>query len=146
MNSTRLRIFATCEFSQVAKFCILRIFASCENFRKLRKFSQLEKSSGIFCSSKTEHLQQNKTKNGKKLSYKNKKIYKIWKLNDLNENPKVKIEIKQRKNLIKVWSGFQVPPRTTPCDAKMRSHRGSRRRRSSMLAVRCIAVESNFCS
>ena len=36
--------------------------------RRLRKFSQPEKSSGIFCSSKTEHLQQNKTKNCKKLS------------------------------------------------------------------------------
>ena len=50
MNSTRLQIFATCEFSLVVKF------------------SQPEKFSGIFCSSKTEHLQQNKTKNCKKLS------------------------------------------------------------------------------
>ena len=148
MNSAMLRIFgtyeffATCENSHVAKFCNLQNFAGCEisqpaNFRRLRKFSQPEKSSGIFCSSKTEHLQKNKTKNCKKLSKKNKKIYQIWKLKDLNENPKVKIEIKQSKNLIKVWSGFQVPAETTLCDAKKRSHGGSRSRSSSMLAVRC---------
>ena len=87
------------------------------NGTKLRKFSQPKKSSGIICSSKTEHLQHNKTKNCKKLSYKNKKIYKNWKLKDVNENPKVKIEIKQNINIIKVWSGFQVPAGTTPCDA-----------------------------
>ena len=40
----------------------LRIFAGCENFHNLKKIS------GIFCSSKTEHLQQNKTRNYKKLS------------------------------------------------------------------------------
>ena len=58
---------------QVANFRNLRNFAGCEisqpsNFRRLRKLSQPEKSSGIFCSSKTEHLQQNKTKICKKLS------------------------------------------------------------------------------
>ena len=112
----------------------------------MRKFSQPKKSSGKFCSSKNEHLQQNKTKNYKKLSSKNKKIYKIWKLKDLNDNPKLKIEIKQNKNLTKIWSGFQVPVGTTPCDADKRSHGGSRRRGSSMLAMMCTAVESNFCS
>ena len=42
----------------------------------------------------------------------------------MNENPNLKIEIKQNKNLIKIWSGFQVPAGTTPCDADKRSHRG----------------------
>ena len=44
MNSAKLRIL------EVA------------NFHRLRKFSQAEKSSGTICSSKTEHLQQNKIK------------------------------------------------------------------------------------
>ena len=113
---------------------------------RLRKFSQPEKFSGKFCSSKTEHLQQHKTKNYEKLCLKNKKIHKIWKIKDIKENPNLKIEIKQNKNLIKIWSGFQVPAGTTPCDAAKRSHGGSRRRSSSMLAVRCAAVEFSFCS
>ena len=58
----------------------------------------------------------------------------------------LKIEIKQNKNLSKIWSGFQVSAGTIPCDVDKRSHGGSRRRSSSMLAVRCAAVESNFCS
>ena len=58
----------------------------------------------------------------------------------------LKIEIKQNKYLIKIRSGFQVPAGTTPCDADKRSHGGLRRRSSSMLAVRCAAVEFNFCS
>ena len=77
---------------------------------------------------------------------KNEKIHKIWKIKDINENPNLKIEIKQNKNLIKIWSGFQVPIGTTLCDADKRSHGGSRRRSSSMLAVRCSVVEFNFCS
>ena len=77
---------------------------------------------------------------------KNKKIHKIWELKVINENPNLKNEIKQNKNLTKIWSGFQVPAGTTPCDDDKRSHGGSRRRSSSMLAVRCTAVESNFCS
>ena len=134
MNSaSRLRIFATCEISQPA------------NFHRLRKFSKPEKSSGKFFSPKTEHLQQHKPKNYK-LSLKNKKIHKIWKSKVINENPNLKIEIKQNKNLTKIWSGFQVLAGTTPCDADKRSHGGPRRRSSSMLAVRCAAVESNFCS
>ena len=110
------------------------------------EFSQPAKFSSKFCSPKTEHLQQHKTKNYEKLSLKNKKIHKIWKIKDINENLNLKIEIKQNKNLIKIWSGFQVPARTTPCDADKRSHGGSRRRSSSMLAVRCATVEFNFCS
>ena len=64
----------------------------------------------------------------------------------INENPNLKIEIKQNKNLIKIWIGFQVPALTTPCDVDKRSHVGLRRRSSSMLVVRCAAVEFNFCS
>ena len=78
MNSARLRIFATCEISQPA------------NSRRLRKFSQPEKSSGKFCSPKIEHLQQHKNKNYEKLSLKNKKNHKIWKLKVINENPNFK--------------------------------------------------------
>ena len=116
-----------CEFSQPAKFRRLRNLAGCEilqpaNFRRLQKFSQPEKSLGKFFSPKTEHLQQHKPKNYEKLSLKNKKIHKIWKLKVINENPNLKIEIKQDKNLIKIWSGFQVPAGTTPCDADKRSH------------------------
>ena len=65
---------------------------------------------------------------------------------DINENPNLKIEIKQKKNLIKIWSGFQVLAGTTPCYAVKRFHGGSRRRSSFMLEVRCAAVEFNFCS
>ena len=115
-------------------------------FRRLQNFRNLRNPQAYFCSPKTEHLQQHKPKNYEKLSLKNKKIYKIWKLQDLNTNPKLKIEIKQNKNLIKIFSGFQVPARTTPCDAEKGSHGGSRRRSSSMLVVRCAVVESNFCS
>ena len=75
-----------------------------------------------------------------------KKIHKIWELKVINENPNLKIEMTQNKNLTKIWSGFQVPAGTTPCDADKRSHGGSRRRASSMLAVKCTAVKSNFYS
>ena len=75
---------ADCEFSQPAKFRILRNFAGCENFRNLRN------PQAYFCSPKTEHLQQHKPKNYEKLSLKNKKIYKIWKLKVINENPNLK--------------------------------------------------------
>ena len=119
--------------------------AGCE-FLQPVKFRNLRNPQAYFCSPKTKHLQQHKPKYYGKLSLKNKKIYKFWKLKDLNKNPKLKIEIKQNKNLIKIWSGFQVPAGTTPCDAEKGSHGGSRRRSSSMLAVRCAAVESNFCS
>ena len=115
---------------QVANFRRLRIFAGCENFHNLRN------AQAYFCSPKTEHLQQHKPKNYEKLSLKNKKIHKIWKLKVINENPNLKIEIKQDKNLIKIWSGFQVPVGTTPCDVDKRSHGGSRRRSSSMLVVK----------
>ena len=117
---------AGCEFSQPAKI--------------------LRNSLANFAPPVLEHLQQHKTKNYEKLSLKNKKIHKIWKLKDINENPNLKIEIKQNKNLIKILSGFQVPVGTTPCDADKRSHWGSRRRSSSMLAVRYVAIEFNFCS
>ena len=86
MNSaSRLRIFTICEILQVTKF------------RRLRKFSQPEKFSSKFCSPKTEHLQQHKTKNYEKLSLKNKKIHKIWKIKDINENPNLKIEYKTKQ-------------------------------------------------
>ena len=75
-----------------------------------------------------------------------KKIHKIWELKVINENPNLKIKITQNKNLTKIWSGFQVPVGTTPCNVDKRSQGGSRRRGSSMLEVRCTAVESNFCS
>ena len=75
-----------------------------------------------------------------------KKIHKILELKVINENPNLKIEIKQNKNLTKIWSGFQVPVGTTPSNVDKRSQGGSRRRGSSMLVVRCTAVESNFCS
>ena len=114
--------------------------APCENFHNLRN------SQANFAPPAMEHLQQHNTKNYEKLSLKNKKIHKIWKLKDINENPNLKIEIKQNKNLIKIWSGFQVPVGTTLYDVDKRSHRGTRRRSFSMLAVRCAAVEFNFCS
>ena len=110
------------------------------------EFSQPAKFSRKFCFPKTEHMKQHKTKNYEKLSLKNEKIHKILKIKDINENPNLKIKIKQNKNLIKIWSGFQVPIGTTPYDADKRSHGGSRRRSSSMLAVRCSAVEFNFSS
>ena len=65
---------------------------------------------------------------------------------DINENPNTKVEIKQNKNLIKIWSCFQVPTGTTPCDVDKRSHGGSRRRSSPMLSVRCVVAKFNFCS
>ena len=78
MNSVRrLRIFAPCEISQVAK-----IFITWEIFRQ--NFAPLV----------LEHLQQHKTKNYEKIRLKNKEIYKIWKLKAINENPNLKIEIK----------------------------------------------------
>ena len=57
----------------------------------------LRNPQAYFCSPKTEHLQHHKPKNYEKLSLKNKKIYKIWKLKVINENPNLKIEIKQNK-------------------------------------------------
>ena len=99
------------EQCQVANFRNLQNFAGCENFHNLRN------PQANFCSPKTEHLQEQKPRNYEKLSLKNKKIHKIWKLKVVNENPNLKIEIKQDKNLIKIWSGFQVPVGTTPCDA-----------------------------
>ena len=115
--------------------------SGCENFYNLRN------PQAYFYSPKTEHLQHHKPKNYEKLSLKNNKIYKIWKLKVINENPNLKIEIKQnKKNPTKIWNGFLVPTRTTPCDADKRSHGGSRKRSFSMLAVRCAAVESNLCT
>ena len=57
----------------------------CENFRNVRNPQE------YFFSPKTEHLQQHKPKNYEKLSLKNKKIYKTWKLKVINENPNLKI-------------------------------------------------------
>ena len=75
----------------------------------------LRNSQANFAPLVLEHLQQHKTKNYEKLSLKIKKIHKNWKLKDINEITILKIEIKQTKNLIKIWSGFHVPAGTTPC-------------------------------
>ena len=78
MNSVyRLRIFTTCEISQVVK-----IFTTWEIFKQ------------NFAPPILEHLQQHKTKNYEKIRLKNKEIYKIWKLKAINENPNLQIEIK----------------------------------------------------
>ena len=77
MNSVR-----SCEFSQLAKFC------------RLQNFHNLRNSQANFAPPVLERLQQHKNKNYEKLSLKNKKIHKIWKLKDINENPNLKIEIK----------------------------------------------------
>ena len=84
MNSaSRMRIFASYEFSQVA-----RIFTGCEIFHNLRN------SQENFAPPVLEHMQQHKTKNYEKLSLKKKEIYYFSKLKDINENPNLKIEIK----------------------------------------------------
>ena len=65
--------FSNCEISQVGK-----IFATQEILKQ------------NFAPPVLEHLQQHKTKNYEKISLKNKEFYKILKLKDINENPKLK--------------------------------------------------------